>query len=877
MKLADMKLKTKMALGSCISLALLVVLGTVTFFSNRTLLDSGRMVNHTHVVIEEAMSVLASAVDMETGMRGYLLAGKESFLEPYHNGYEGFMKRVGELKEEVSDNPAQVTLLAEMVENIQGWRKDVTEPTIELRRRIGNAWTMDDMADMVGEARGKVFFDRFRGKIAEFIQREEELMNARRAVSEEKAVKGAETVKTLGENSKWVAHTHDVMGHARDILAAAVDMETGMRGFLLAGKEQFLDPYNEGQDRFEKLVAETMVLVGDNPAQRALLDGIAKSCEQWRVEVAEPAVKLRRVVGNGNTMDDVAALVGEEKGKKYFDRLRRQIGAFVQREEHLLVMRETAAREASNELVVTLDALVEASEMVNHTHGVIEGAMKIEAAAVDMETGMRGYLLAGKKEFLGPYRNGEKRFFERLEKLSTAVSDNPAQVTLLGDMGKTIKEWQEEVTESAIALRTEIGDAKTMNDMAKLVAEARGKVYFDKFRKQVETFIGREQALMDERHKRAGATADTAKLTIVLGTLVIIVISLFVSLLLANIISRAVNRAVELADALAEGDMTRRLDVKTKDEVGALSSALNRIAEGLGKMLGEVRGSSDVLSESSRNLSAVSTELVQGADETLAQSSTVADASTDLDGKMGSVAATMEQAATNINMMATATEEMTSTIAEIADNAEKARGISDSAVAQARDTSDRMKDLGTAAKDISMVTDTIAGISEQTNLLALNATIEAARAGDAGKGFAVVAGEIKELARQTASATDEIKEKVDGIQSSTEAGIGRIDEICGIIGDVNEIIVMIAGAIGEQSATTGEIAANVGQTSQGIQEVNENVALSSTLAGDISGSIATVNGAAESMSGSSTDVNRHAEELSELSAKLTEMVGRFKL
>ncbi len=717
MKFGDMRLKTKMTLGSSVTLAMFIVVGIVTFISTQSLLESGRMVNHTHIVIEEAMLIFGSGEDMETGMRGYLLAGKEGFLEPYTNGYKGFTERIGELKNTVSDNPAQVTLLEEIEQNINSWKRDVTEPAIQLRRTIGDARTMDDLADIVGQARGKKYFDAFRGQIVTFIDREKSLMHGR---------------------------------------------------------------------------------------QQAMADAAAN--------------------GHG----DVAGLI------------------------------ENAKR-------------------VDHIHMVIEEVMKIEAAAVDMETGMRGYLLAGKEEFLAPYSAGARLFSQRVETLREMVGDNPSQVTLLGEIQETIEGWRSNVTESAIQLRRQIGDAKTMNDMAKLVGEARGKKYFDKFRNQIATFIEREQSLMAVRNKQADDTATRAKILLVGGIVLIIAIALAISQVLSHIITKPINRAVELADALANGDMTRRVSVDTKDEVGELSMALNRIAEDLGKMLKQVMTSSEVLTETSETLSAVSEELVQGAEETSTQSTTVAGGSADMDDRMKSIAATMEQASTNINMMATATEEMTSTINEIAGNAEKARGISDKAVGQARSTSDQMKELGTAAKDISMVTETIAGISEQTNLLALNATIEAARAGEAGRGFAVVANEIKDLAQQTAAATGEIKAKVDGIQSSTDSSITHIDQICGVIDDINDIIAMIATAIGQQSATTSEIAENVSQASQGIQEVSDNVGQSATLAGDISDSIATVNQAAEGMSVSSGDVNQHASDLAKLSAKLMEMVGKFKL
>jgi methyl-accepting chemotaxis protein len=187
------------------------------------------------------------------------------------------------------------------------------------------------------------------------------------------------------------------------------------------------------------------------------------------------------------------------------------------------------------------------------------------------------------------------------------------------------------------------------------------------------------------------------------------------------------------------------------------------------------------------------------------RSNSVAGAAEAMSATMNSVAAASEQTATNVNMVASATEEMTATVQEIAHNSEKARTITESAVTQAGSASQKVGELGRAANEISNVTEVITEISEQTNLLALNATIEAARAGEAGKGFAVVANEIKELAKQTAQATQEIKAKIEGIQGSTAGTVNQIEQITGVINEVNEIVGTIATAVEEQAATSREI------------------------------------------------------------------------
>ncbi|MCP3951171.1 MAG: chemotaxis protein, partial [Desulfobacterales bacterium] len=257
----NLGLRTKMITGSVGPLVLVVVLGVVVYLSVNSLLKSSHMVDHTHTVIQEAMKIEGSAVDMETGMRGYLLAGLDGFLDPYTGGNKRFDELVASLQKTVNDNPAQVERLNEIKDNIKAWQKDVTEPTIALRRKIGQSKTMDDMRDLVRQKKGKEYMDGMRAKIAIFIERETKLMNERKA-----AAKRVTDIDELKETYKWVEHTHKVIGEADVMLAAAVDMETGMRGYLLAGVEEFLDPYKGGIETFDETIATLKNTVSDNPA-----------------------------------------------------------------------------------------------------------------------------------------------------------------------------------------------------------------------------------------------------------------------------------------------------------------------------------------------------------------------------------------------------------------------------------------------------------------------------------------------------------------------------------------------------------------------------------------------------------------------------------
>ncbi len=328
--------------------------------------------------------------------------------------------------------------------------------------------------------------------------------------------------------------------------------------------------------------------------------------------------------------------------------------------------------------------------------------------------------------------------------------------------------------------------------------------------------------------------------------------------------------------AEGEGDLTARLKVRSRDEIGDMAKSFNTFADKLQGMVGYIAEESVEINNSSGSLSQISTDLSNVAKETLDKSTSAATAVEEMSANMNVVAASMEEAAANVNAVASAIEEMTSTINEIAETSEKARSITDNAVTQASNASVSVDQLGTAAKEITTVLETITEISQQVDLLALNATIEAARAGDAGKGFAVVANEIKDLAKQTAQATDQIKERIDSIQTTTKATVSVIENITRVVGENSEIVNTIATAVEEQSVTAKEISQNVAQISVSIQEVNDNVAESSRVSGLIAREIADMNMSSSKMNESAGQVNSNAGSLDFLAKSLNKLVSSYK-
>ncbi|BBO68666.1 hypothetical protein DSCA_25960 [Desulfosarcina alkanivorans] len=336
-------------------------------------------------------------------------------------------------------------------------------------------------------------------------------------------------------------------------------------------------------------------------------------------------------------------------------------------------------------------------------------------------------------------------------------------------------------------------------------------------------------------------------------------------------------RGVDFAKAMAAGDFTQSLEVRQKDEIGILAQALNGMVTNLRKMLINVADSTQTVTASSTELSTISEQLATGARQSSDKADTVARATESMDTSLGSVATASEQAAANVQTVAAAAEQMSATIKGIAANTEQGSMITRNAVKQARNVTRKVSELGRATRDVGNITDTIAEISEQTNLLALNATIEAARAGDAGKGFAVVANEIKQLASQTADATQEINRKINGIQSTTRDTVGEIEQIVQVISDISEIVTTISSNMEEQTATTEEIASNVNHAVHGIQEVNNSAVHGSQLSGTISRDIMEVTQASQEVSRNSSKVHESAENLSALAENLNAKLAQFKI
>lgn len=365
--------------------------------------------------------------------------------------------------------------------------------------------------------------------------------------------------------------------------------------------------------------------------------------------------------------------------------------------------------------------------------------------------------------------------------------------------------------------------------------------------------------------------------TLVIVYLCCIVLIIPVALFFSGTMVKSILRVTSsLKDAAqGEGDLTQRIPIASKDEIGELSHWFNVFIEKLQNMIRDISQSSQVLSHSVDVTREASRDISDNSDQMLDTTKRVTQATTEMSSQISAISQVVGQSSDNLDIVASGTEEMTATINEIAKNAEAARAMSAQTHEKIEAASAKVNQLGTDAKQIDGFTAAINEISEQTNLLALNATIEAARAGDAGKGFAVVAGEIKELARQTAMATQDIKSKIDTILRSSDDTMDEMASILKIFGDMNDVVTDIASAIEEQSATTKEIADNTATVASGISDVNTRISQFDTLTIDIANQMEKMNRASVKMSENCKHINGDTEEMGAQTDKLDILINRF--
>ncbi|GIH97622.1 methyl-accepting chemotaxis protein [Planobispora siamensis] len=390
------------------------------------------------------------------------------------------------------------------------------------------------------------------------------------------------------------------------------------------------------------------------------------------------------------------------------------------------------------------------------------------------------------------------------------------------------------------------------NDDDAEITRVRDEVTGPAFQKAADVVekIAAAEAVDGKRRADEAAEAYSSGRT---TTIIVLVAGLLVALVGARLIAgkvvTSVRKVSHVIEGLAAGDLTRRAEVSGRDEIGTMAAGLDQAVATLRGTVTGINANSEQLAGASQELATVSEQIAGSAEQT--------------SGRADSVSAAAEQVSRNVETVSAASEQMTASIKEIATSASDAAKIAHDAVQVAATANDTIAQLGESSAEIGNVIKTITSIAEQTNLLALNATIEAARAGDAGKGFAVVASEVKDLAQETAKATEDISRRIQAVQGQSEAAVAAIQQITEVIDKINGYSATIASAVEEQTATTSEIGRSVSEAATGV--------------GEIAGGIGAVATSVQTTTTGVGEAQRASEELARMSSELQSLVAQFRL
>ena len=471
-----------------------------------------------------------------------------------------------------------------------------------------------------------------------------------------------------------------------------------------------------------------------------------------------------------------------------------------------------------------------------HSYHVLQDSDAALLALVNMETGMRGFALTGKEEFLDPLNRGEQQFAEQLQELTQLTRDNPEQQAGLAQLGQAKQQWNNESVQQILALRRQVNaGTQPLDALIARIATAQDKGRMDGMRELLTQLKTRENRLLDDRTQSMDDAKQQAMTILISGGLLATLLALGIAWSLTRTIVGRLAQTVAVARTIAAGQLDSPIPAGGRDELGQLLTAFGQMQDKLRGMIQGIKQGTDQLVAASHSISANSQQLSAAAQE---QSSAAS-----------SMAATVEELTVSIN--------------HVSDNAGEAHDLSSQSGRLAQDggqtiqasvdsmrsiagtvqsSATRIGELGEHSERVSSIVSVIKGIADQTNLLALNAAIEAARAGEQGRGFAVVADEVRQLAQRTTNSTQEIAAMIEKIQAATQAamsdmevGVRQVNGGVDLANQAGEAVVsintssdkvvrvvnQISLALREQTAASHDVARTVERLAQMAQQNSE--------------------------------------------------------
>ena len=645
------------------------------------------------------------------------------------------------------------------------------------------------------------------------------------------------SISSIIKSTKWVDHTYDVIRTAEQVSASLVNIETGLRGFLITGEDDYLQPYNDGINRFSTLINNGQELTSDNPVQVKRWKEVAELKAQLINTVAEPEIKLRRDVNLGaDAVTKFKQISNRIVGKQIFDGVRAILASM-----ESTFLRENKTQAANLITVITLDL-------------------------VNMETGQRGFLLTGVESSLQPFNDGKVSFANNIERLNSLITGSAVSAGDVQNLKAKVNSWLLQAAQPEIDARREMNRYKvTIDDIAQMIKKGEGKRIMDKARGILSEIVAEEEKLIIVRKNEQSLSSTFAISVTVIGTILAMVIGAITAYFIIRSIMGPITATNKILKDIADGqgDLTKRVRVESSDEIGEMGEYFNAFISKLQLIIKQVIESAVQVSQSAEKLSQVTTDTSQGIQQQNGETVQVATAMTEMASTVDEVARNSQsasQAAVHAdNQAKSGNQAVTKTIQIIN---ELAADVEISAKA--------LEKLRGDSENISAVSDVIKNIANQTNLLALNAAIEAARAGEQGRGFAVVADEVRTLAQRTQDSTAEIQNIIASLQQGVSSAVAAMQQ------NQEKTITTI-----EEAANAGEFLRTIAQSVSTIVDMNSQIAVASeeqsAVAQEINRNIVNIQSISEKTSSGASQTAKSSKQLLALGNQLRQLVEQFRV
>lgn len=828
MKRRNLKLETRITLGLAAPILLLIGLAAAAWSALRDVRSTNERVGHTQFVIHKANGLLAESINMETGLRGFLLAGEEPFLEPFEQGREHAERDRVQLLEAVADDPTQLERLREIGRTIAAWIDDVATPSIALRRRVDGTDATDELATAVRNTDRERHLTELRQALQPFVTNAHS--DARRlAERADELLQQSQQARTDAERDRLAAaEPVAFVEQVRRIHDDRQAIDAGLREALAVSDLEIQATLATDLQALLQDVHQLRAEQTSHARRCASLDALAAGLETWLFVATAPAAPAfesrpaaRTTAGAPAALDAGHAsraaiaelLLAESIG------IRQLLDTAAAAEQRAL----TAAQARDDTLAAAADQLELAGR-----------GRELLATVVEIETAARGFLLTGDGAAIDRFETACAAFEQRCQALRAAVREHPGQVAHLDGASRAMHAWRQRTLAPLLELRRTIDARQTMEDVAALVGEARGKTYFDGLRDRIAAFTAHEEKRMTQRQAEARATADAAGSTLLFGCATAVLLAVGLGWMTTRSITRPIGAVVDGLARLSEGDLTGRLELDSSDEIGAMARAFNRTAQ----------TSSDTM----RRLLEAANELEQGTHDVTASSQQLAEGS-------GRQAGEIEEIDFALQEVATATRENATTSDAAAALADASRTAAREGSTQMQELADAMQAIQASSADIAKVLTAIDGIAFQTNLLALNAAVEAARAGEAGRSFAVVADEVRQLAHRSAEAARNSAAMIEAAESRSNHGVR-------LAAQVRDSLARIDSSTDETSSMMARIASAGERQADGVANVARR--------------IEALNAVAQQSAGSAQTLAASARTTSSQLQSIREIVGRFR-